>query len=41
MDIRRRNRKVQNGLALAGSVAVLLGLMFVTSLVASNVPAGF
>lgn len=41
MDIRRRNRNVQNGLALAGSLAVLLGLMFAASLVASNVPVGF
>ena len=35
------NRNLQNGLALAGMIIVLLGLMFATSLAASGVPAGW
>ena len=34
------NRNVQNGLVLAGALAVLFSLMFASSLVATNTPAG-
>lgn len=34
------NRNVQNGLVLAGALAVLFSLMFATSLVATKLPTG-
>lgn len=35
------NRNLQNGLALAGMIIVLLGLMFATSLAVSSIPTGW
>lgn len=34
------NRNLQSGLALAGMIIVLLGLMFAASMAAANIPAG-